>query len=366
MSEEELMAPQCGSGPTPEKKMSLRASAKGPVTPAAQKSRTTPASKRKKSTPSTTPTASESVFKILHGRTPKEPREASASAVSANATPVNGSAKIVAKKSDKLKSDTPIRRTRGAKAEEPAESTEETSQEAMCVSESIADTPTAKRKRPSPKQQEPIQSQAAAAPQQSETTPPPQIVNATESSTMPPLEETTDPKDNEPIADKSPALAGADPSISLADLESEWKKEIPPHYLSKEPLIRDSVSAAIAFLYQRGFLRAPVQQPAINSGEKEQEEVSVLEGMQHYQPSFTLRYTDEAGRELTPKEAYKKLCHRFHGITPGKQKMEKMLRKIAQEKAIRQMPSTDTPLGTASLLAQRLHGSGSAYVVLGK
>ncbi|KAL0743630.1 hypothetical protein Bca4012_085143 [Brassica carinata] len=36
---------------------------------------------------------------------------------------------------------------------------------------------------------------------------------------------------------------------------------------------------------------------------------------------------DECGRILTEKEAFKKLCHGFHGKKPGKRKQEKWLRK---------------------------------------
>lgn len=36
---------------------------------------------------------------------------------------------------------------------------------------------------------------------------------------------------------------------------------------------------------------------------------------------------DECGRILTEKEAFKKLCHGFHGKKPGKRKQEKRMRK---------------------------------------
>ncbi|CAG9939025.1 unnamed protein product [Clonostachys rosea f. rosea IK726] len=51
-----------------------------------------------------------------------------------------------------------------------------------------------------------------------------------------------------------------------------------------------------------------------------------------YKPTFQLKYTDEHGRELNQKEAFKQLSHEFHGKGSGKEKTEKRLKKIADEK----------------------------------
>lgn len=37
------------------------------------------------------------------------------------------------------------------------------------------------------------------------------------------------------------------------------------------------------------------------------------------------RLPQENGRQLTTKEAFRRLAHQFHGITPGKKKLEKMM-----------------------------------------
>ncbi|MCJ1311634.1 hypothetical protein MMC25_005307 [Agyrium rufum] len=51
-----------------------------------------------------------------------------------------------------------------------------------------------------------------------------------------------------------------------------------------------------------------------------------------YKPNVQLRYTDEFGRAMTQKEAFKELSHQFHGKGSGKQKTEKRLKKIEEEK----------------------------------
>ena len=52
----------------------------------------------------------------------------------------------------------------------------------------------------------------------------------------------------------------------------------------------------------------------------------------HYKPDVRLKYTDEFGRDMNAREAFKHLSHVFHGKGSGKQKTEKMLKKVEEEK----------------------------------
>ena len=51
-----------------------------------------------------------------------------------------------------------------------------------------------------------------------------------------------------------------------------------------------------------------------------------------YKPDVQIKYVDDDGRELNRKEAFKHLSHQFHGKGSGKQKTEKHLKKIEDEK----------------------------------
>ncbi|KAF2089920.1 hypothetical protein K490DRAFT_36100 [Saccharata proteae CBS 121410] len=51
-----------------------------------------------------------------------------------------------------------------------------------------------------------------------------------------------------------------------------------------------------------------------------------------YKPNVELKYVDEYGRHMNQKEAFKHLSHQFHGKGSGKQKLEKHLKKIEEEK----------------------------------
>lgn len=51
-----------------------------------------------------------------------------------------------------------------------------------------------------------------------------------------------------------------------------------------------------------------------------------------YKPDVQLKYVDDHGRLMNQKEAFKHLSHQFHGKGSGKQKTEKQLKKIEDEK----------------------------------
>jgi len=60
-----------------------------------------------------------------------------------------------------------------------------------------------------------------------------------------------------------------------------------------------------------------------------------------YKPNVELKYIDEHGRNMNQKEAFKHLSHQFHGKGSGKQKTEKMLKKIEDEKRREAQSSLD-------------------------
>ena len=65
-----------------------------------------------------------------------------------------------------------------------------------------------------------------------------------------------------------------------------------------------------------------------------------------YKPNFELKYVDEFGRHMNEKEAFKHLSHQFHGKGSGKQKQEKHLKKIADEKKREAQSTLDSSQAT--------------------
>lgn len=89
-----------------------------------------------------------------------------------------------------------------------------------------------------------------------------------------------------------------------------------------------------------------------------------MEAYRHYKPDVEIKYNDEFGRELSQKEAWKALSHKFHGKGSGKAKTEKRIKKIEEEKKLAAMASGDTPTGTNEAFRKRQEKLGSATMVL--
>ncbi|KZZ98473.1 SART-1 family protein [Moelleriella libera RCEF 2490] len=86
-----------------------------------------------------------------------------------------------------------------------------------------------------------------------------------------------------------------------------------------------------------------------------------------YQPNVQLKYTDEHGRALQQKEAFKHLSHQFHGKGSGKGKTEKRLKKIDDERRREAQSLFDASAsgGMSAATAQQLKKNREAGVRLG-
>lgn len=85
-----------------------------------------------------------------------------------------------------------------------------------------------------------------------------------------------------------------------------------------------------------------------------------------YKPNVDIKYIDEYGRSLGQKEAFKQLSHQFHGKGSGKQKTEKLLKKIEDEKRREAQSSLDGSQmgGMSGATAQQRKKRGQAGVRL--
>ncbi|KZT20148.1 SART-1 protein [Neolentinus lepideus HHB14362 ss-1] len=97
---------------------------------------------------------------------------------------------------------------------------------------------------------------------------------------------------------------------------------------------------------------------------EQQEAREQLEMFKNYKPDVNIVYYDEFGRQMTVKEAWKALSHKFHGKGSGKMKTEKRLKKIAEEKKKAAMASGDTPLSMNRAFQMRQEKTGQAHFVL--
>ncbi|KAI0359885.1 SART-1-domain-containing protein [Trametes cingulata] len=115
---------------------------------------------------------------------------------------------------------------------------------------------------------------------------------------------------------------------------------------------------------QRGGNKDQATREYENRLREQQEARQLLEAFKNYKPDVNIVYHDEFGRELTPKEAWKALLHKFHGKGSGKAKTEKRLKKIAEERKKEAMASGDTPLSMNQAFQKRQEKTGQAHFVL--
>ena len=101
-----------------------------------------------------------------------------------------------------------------------------------------------------------------------------------------------------------------------------------------------------------------------NRSRDQHERQDLVDSFKDYKPDVNIVYHDEFGRELSVKEAWKALSHKFHGKGSGKMKTEKRLKKIAEEKKREAMASGDTPLSMSKAFQMRQEKTGQAHFVL--
>ncbi|KAF8656215.1 hypothetical protein AX16_002651 [Volvariella volvacea WC 439] len=117
-------------------------------------------------------------------------------------------------------------------------------------------------------------------------------------------------------------------------------------------------------MQSRGGNKDQAQREYENRLREQQDAREQLEAFKNYKPDVNIAYYDEHGRELSMKEAWKALSHKFHGKGSGKMKTEKRLKKIAEEKKQLAMASGDTPLSMNKAFQQRQEKLGQAHFIL--
>lgn len=82
---------------------------------------------------------------------------------------------------------------------------------------------------------------------------------------------------------------------------------------------------------------------------------------------FHLDKFDEFGRKMTPKEAFRDLCHKFHGIEPSKNKKEKRLKQYQEEmkqKKLAEKLANEGAVGSMESMKRVQQVSNSPFLML--
>ena len=162
--------------------------------------------------------------------------------------------------------------------------------------------------------------------------------------------------------------------VEMKEEEShESSDEEAPMCLIDEPLVAQGVGATLKMLQHRGMM-ADERDDVSYAGRTND---GILKAdKDDPAPHLRLDYIDEyglqiysrslifLGRKLTPKEAFRRISHKFHGKNPGKNKLDKMLRKYEEELKRKKASDTDTPLGSVSAMQKVQQTTKSPFIVL--
>lgn len=150
--------------------------------------------------------------------------------------------------------------------------------------------------------------------------------------------------------------------IDPSDLKAEEEEEVVTDDIIKEASVGKGLAGALLLLKERGALKESVEWGGRNMDKKKSKLVGVrdTDGPKEIQ----LDRLDEFGRIMTPKEAFRKLSHKFHGKGPGKMKQEKRMKQYQEELKLKQMNTGDTPLMSMEKMRDIQAKLHTPYIVL--
>jgi U4/U6.U5 tri-snRNP-associated protein 1 len=134
----------------------------------------------------------------------------------------------------------------------------------------------------------------------------------------------TEGMEGQPILEEEP-----DVSVGVAGaLQLAMKKG----YLDKE-MNKANLSAKASQLQAKNYLIEEKFYDDDRYGRRERFSgpISEFKEKSGYQPDVKLEYVDDVGRLMNEKEAFRVLSHKFHGKGPGKNKIDKRMKKLDQE-----------------------------------
>ncbi|CAI8603522.1 unnamed protein product [Vicia faba] len=148
---------------------------------------------------------------------------------------------------------------------------------------------------------------------------------------------------------------------------SEDKEVIVPDESIHEVAVGKGLSGALKLLKDRGTLKESIEWGGRNMDKKKSKLVGIVEdeGKEvQNKKEIHIERTDEFGRILTPKEAFRIISHKFHGKGPGKMKQEKRMKQFHEELKLKQMKSSDTPSLSVERMREAQARMKTPYLVL--
>eukprot|EP00850_Spirogloea_muscicola_P020864 SM000229S07500 [mRNA] locus=s229:16092:19539:- [translate_table: standard] len=137
----------------------------------------------------------------------------------------------------------------------------------------------------------------------------------------------------------------------------------------KEVRVGKGLAGALSLLKDRGVLANSVEWGGRNMDKKKSKLVGILDKVAlgdegPRQKEIRIDRLDEFGRQMTPKESFRRLSHAFHGKPPGKMKQEKRIRQHEEELKMKTMSAGDTPLMSMEKMRENQAQNAVPYIVI--
>ncbi|KAM3283032.1 SART-1 family protein DOT2 [Capsicum chacoense] len=142
----------------------------------------------------------------------------------------------------------------------------------------------------------------------------------------------------------------------------EEEMEVTPDDTIREVPVGKGLAGVLKLLQERGTLKEDIDWGGRNMDKKKSKLVGIRG--EDGKKEINIERTDEYGRILTPKEAFRLLSHKFHGKGPGKMKQEKRMRQYQEELKIKQMKNSDTPSQSVERMRETQAQTRTPYIVL--
>lgn len=189
---------------------------------------------------------------------------------------------------------------------------------------------------------------------------------------------------NEEIKDELGGWTEVKETDNDEQLSKEDKEETVPDEIIHEVAVGKGLSGALKLLKERGTLKETIDWGGRNMDKKKSKLVGIVDDdepaqqvhqkkdrnrMKHLkekiyeEKDIRIERTDEFGRILTPKEAFRILSHKFHGKGPGKMKQEKRMKQFQEELKLKQM-SSDRPSQSVERMREAQAQLKTPYLVL--
>ncbi|CAI0422217.1 unnamed protein product [Linum tenue] len=168
---------------------------------------------------------------------------------------------------------------------------------------------------------------------------------------------------------KAGGLPEVNETVKDEDTTMEDAKEVAPDEIIHEVPVGRGLSGVLKLLHERGSLKESIDWGGRNMDKKKSKLVGIVDtddakDKDKGKEDLRIERRDEFGRIMTPKEAFRKISHTFHGKAPGKMKQEKRMKQYQEEQKLKQMKNSDTPSLSVERMREAQVQLQTPYLVL--